>query len=198
AFTLIDEVSIVGASETPIYQSYPIANAGFAFNEGHLYLTAGLPAGSVSQTQDWQFSWLINGEGSRRPYYNPCIDDLQPGDYTANLYVRQRERLVTDTLHFSVPYIIYSETDIETEKEKVFKNSVNTANLETNIASATTVENTISNSNTINNTTENIDQASTQSSTASLVCNVSHPTDLRTPTPPPTQNSSATSTDLTL
>ena len=112
AFTLVDEVSIVSVNETPIFQSFPIAKAGFRFEEKHLFLIAGLPDGDIKQTQDWQFSWLINGETTRRPYFNPCIDDLEPGDYTANLYVRQNERLITDTLHFSVPYIIFSRTAI--------------------------------------------------------------------------------------
>ncbi len=114
AFTLIDNIAIIDSDETPVFQSYPIAKAGFEFSNSHLFLTAENPDGDLAQTQSWQYSWLINGEGSRRPYYNPCIDDLEPGDYTANLYVRQYDRLVTDTLHFSVPYIIYSTTSVET------------------------------------------------------------------------------------
>ncbi len=102
AFTLIDEVVATGIDEVPIYRSYPFAIAGVGrTSNGTLMLEPEQPASGTPS--DWQFSWYINGESARRPYFNPCLDDLDEGEYTATLYVRVNHVLNTDTIRFIVP-----------------------------------------------------------------------------------------------
>ncbi len=118
-FTLIDEVGVVD-SAVPIYLSYPNARAGIIQNSGVVALTAGLPFGDIEeQTIAWQYSWFINGETSERPCFNPCINDLEPGAYTANLYIQDtaNSRLATDTFNFLVPDSVDDEVVVPTVQE---------------------------------------------------------------------------------
>ena len=152
AFTLIDDVGVVN-NLVPIYLSYPNARAGVTFNDNVLSLTAGLPFGDLDQTTRWQYSWFINDESSKRPYFNPCINDLEPGEHTANLYIYDPDNnsLVTDTLNFLVPDAVDSST------------TSTTSTTEEDTDSNTATSSIASTVNSISNSTS---------------CNARHPTDL--------------------
>ncbi len=117
AFTLIDDVIKFEADEVPIYLSTPQAIAGVVrTTAGTLMLQPELP-GINSSTPGWTYSWYINGENGRRLYFNPCIDDLVAGEYTATLYVNADGVLATDTIDFIVPLIIADDGSSNTRVE---------------------------------------------------------------------------------
>jgi len=103
-FTLIDQVSLFNPGETPALKNQPLAKAsmGFDTQTQNLYLNAALPDRHIEQTRGWSYSWLINGEDTRRNYYKPCVNDLAPGNYTAILTVSNANSLSSDSLYFSV------------------------------------------------------------------------------------------------
>lgn len=100
-FTLIDEVSLFNPGEAPALINQPLAKASVKFDAQtqNLYLSAALPDVDRNQTKGWVYRWLINGEKSSRNYYNPCINDLKPGHYTATLTVRNASALSLSLIH---------------------------------------------------------------------------------------------------
>lgn len=103
-FTLIDNVSVFLSGEAAVETSLPLAIASVKFdaNTQNRFLSAALPTGYIEQTREWEYSWYIQGESKIRAYYNPCINDLSPGNYSVTLYVRSATTMASDTLYFNV------------------------------------------------------------------------------------------------
>jgi hypothetical protein len=102
-FTLIDDVTVFLAGELSVNANIPLAAASaiFDLDTQNRYLSAALP-GNIEQTRKWEYSWYIQGEDKVRAYYNPCINTLTPGNYSATLTVRNATALASDTLYFNV------------------------------------------------------------------------------------------------
>ncbi len=103
-FSLIDQVSLVGAGETPAYKNLPIAIAGIEYDglTEQLYLKATTTGLNTDNDSNWNFRWAIDGEDVPRPYKNACINDLTPGNYSATLYIDTESGVSSDTLNFFV------------------------------------------------------------------------------------------------
>lgn len=104
-FSLIDQVSIVHAGEIAAYSKKPAASAGIEYDAVHdfLYLIAKIPIQALEESRNWRFSWRIHSQAEMRKSDKVCINDLKPGNYTANLSVQKAALLSMDTLQFYVP-----------------------------------------------------------------------------------------------
>ena len=112
-FSLIDQISIVQQGEVAAYSDKPAAVAGIEYDVEHdfLYLIAKIPQHELENNQDWIYSWRINAQTGVRVSYKVCINDLKPGNHTANLSVQKATALSTDTLHFYVPERLQQAVD---------------------------------------------------------------------------------------
>jgi len=116
-FSLIDQVSIVQQGEVAAYRNTPMAVAGIEYDVEHdfLYLVAKIPQHELEKSRNWIYSWRLNAQTDVRNSYKVCINDLEPGNHTANLSIQKAMVRSTDTLNFYVPERAQLAANTETE-----------------------------------------------------------------------------------
>jgi hypothetical protein len=101
SFILLDQVVIFKAGEQAVFHSKPYAQAGVQRSaKGTLYLSA---RGSLDPDQypaPLSYSWYLGNKTYHVP--NPCLTNLDQGNYRVVLYVNDGHYAISDLTHFYV------------------------------------------------------------------------------------------------
>jgi hypothetical protein len=114
-FTLIDDVTLYGAGEVPLFPDVPVAVAGSSLDDNGLIQLDASESFDPNDGDALAFTWYINGDTVPREGETVSVSDLEPGVHRALLVVNDGTHIATDTLLYVVPDSGEGETaDVDT------------------------------------------------------------------------------------
>jgi len=114
-FTLIDDVTLYGPGEVPLFPDVPVAVAGTSLDDNGLIQLDASESFDPNDGEALTYTWYINGDTVAREGETVSVSDLDPGVHRALLVVNDGTHVSTDTLLYVVPDTGAGETaDVDT------------------------------------------------------------------------------------